>query len=157
MRSVIEEAGLAVLAADTFGAGLRLASSFLALTYSLLEYTLVEKAGELVAVAADDALVSPDCREFCQERALGAATQFLNDMHPGLSPIQRIETVLDARRGRHECETVLGVPVIFGAPVTRWILRPGVARAPLPMASPLLEETYGYVRASSTRHGSATR
>jgi AraC-like DNA-binding protein len=135
--------GLAVLAADTFGAGLRFMSSFLALTYSLMQYTLVEEAGEVVAVAADDALVSPDDREFCQERALGAATRFLNDMHPGLSPILRIETVLDASRGRHGCGTVLGVPVSFGAPVTRWILRPGAARTPLPMASPLLEKTYG--------------
>jgi AraC-like DNA-binding protein len=135
--------GLAVLAADTFGAGLRFMSSFLALTYSLMQYTLVEEAGEVVAVAADDALVSPDHREFCQERALGAATRLLNDMHPALSPILRIETVLDASRGRHACETVLGVPIIFGAPLTRWILSPGVARAPLPMASPLLEESYG--------------
>src|SRR5207248_10057443 len=34
-------------------------------------------------------------------------------------------------------------PITFAAPVTRWILKPGVTRAPLPMASPLLEETYG--------------
>lgn len=134
--------GIAVLAADTFGAGLRSMSSFLALTYSLMQYTLLEEADEVVAIAADDALVPLECREFCQERALGAATQFLNDMDPGLSPILRIETVLDAGRGRNACEAMLGVPIIFGAPVTRWILRPGVARAPLPMASQLLEETY---------------
>jgi AraC-like DNA-binding protein len=135
--------GLAVLATDTFGAGLRLMTSFLALTYSLMQYTLVEEAGEVTAVAADDTLVPPNYREFSQERALGSATQFLNDMHPSLSPILRIESVLDAGHGRHECEAVLGIPVIFGAPVTRWVLKPGVARAPLPMASPLLEETYG--------------
>ena len=51
--------------------------------------------------------------------------------------------MLDASHGRHECAAVLGIPIIFSAPVTRWILRPGVALAPLPLASPLLEETYG--------------
>jgi AraC-like DNA-binding protein len=135
--------GLAVLAADTFGAGLRRAISFSALTYSLMQFTLVEEAGELIAVAADDTQVPAECREFSQERSLGSATQFFNDMHPSLSPISRIETVLDAGHGRQECEAVLGIPVLFGAPVTRWILKPGVAQAPLPLASPLLEETYG--------------
>jgi len=134
--------GLAILTANTFGAGLRLMTSFLALTYSLTQYSLVEEAGELIAVAADDTQVPPDHREFSQERSLGSATQFINDIHPALSPILRIETVLDASHGRHECEAVLGIPVIFGSPVTRWVLRPGVAQAPLPLASPLLEETY---------------
>jgi AraC-like DNA-binding protein len=135
--------GLAVLAADTFGAGLQRAVSFSALTYSLMQFTLVEEAGEIVAICVDDAEVPMECREFSQERSLGAATQFFNDMHPALSPISRIETVLDPGRGRQECESVLGIPVVFGAPVTRWVLKPGVARAPLPMASPLLEQTYG--------------
>lgn len=135
--------GLAVLAAGTFGAGLRCMSSFLALTYSLMEYTIVEEAGEVIAIVADDRLVSPACREFCQERALGAATQFLNDMHPGLSPVLRIETVLHMDRSRRDFDVALGVPIAFNAPATRWILKPGVAGAPLPMASALLEETYG--------------
>ena len=135
--------GLAVLAADTVGAGLRLMTSFLALTYSLMQYTVVEEAGEVVALEADDTQVPRDYREFCHERSLGSATRFLNDMHPALSPILRIETVLDAGHGRHECEAILGIPVIFGAPVSRWILKSEAARAPLPVASPLLEGTYG--------------
>ncbi|WP_375459888.1 AraC family transcriptional regulator ligand-binding domain-containing protein [uncultured Enterovirga sp.] len=135
--------GLAVLTAGTFGAGLRLLMSFTALTYSLMQYELVESAGELIAIAADDMQVPPGYREFSQERALGAVTQILNDMHPSLFPVSRIETVLDAGNGRHECEAVLGIPVDFGAPVTRWIFKPGVAGAPLPLASPLLEEGYG--------------
>lgn len=135
--------GLAVLSADTFGAGLRRMTTFLALTYSLIEYSLVEVDGEVVAVTADDAQTPPELREFTQERALGSATRFLADIHPGLNPIARIETVLDDGHGRDECADVLGIPVTFGAPVTRWILKPGVAHAALPMASPLLEETYG--------------
>jgi len=134
--------GLAILTADTFGAGLRLMTSFLALTYSLMHYSIVEEPGEVIAIAADDAQVPANQREFTQERALGSATQFLNDIHHSLSPISRIETVLDASHGRHECEAVLGIPIIFGAPVTKWIFKPGVAQAPLPMASPLLEKTY---------------
>ncbi|GJD51719.1 putative HTH-type transcriptional regulator [Methylobacterium crusticola] len=135
--------GLAVLTAGTFGAGLRLLMSFTALTYSLMQYELIEENGEVVALAAEDMHVPQGYREFSQERALGAVTQILNDMHPSLSPLSRIETVLDASNGRHECEAVLGVPMVFEAPVTRWILKPGVAGASLPMASPLLEESYG--------------
>jgi hypothetical protein len=47
--------GLAVLTANTFGAGLRLMTSFLALTYSLMPYSLIEEAGELIGVAAEAA------------------------------------------------------------------------------------------------------
>jgi AraC-like DNA-binding protein len=135
--------GLAVLAAGTFGAGLRLLMSFTALTYSLMRYTLEEDGGELLAITADDAEVPPSCRVFSQERALAAVTQILTDMNPTLSAIARIETVLDPEDGRRDFERALGVPLVFGAPVTRWVFRPGIAAAPLPMASPMLEEVYG--------------
>jgi len=134
--------GLTVLAAGTFAQGLRSIFSYRALTYSLMEYRLVEEDGELVAVEADDSHVAEDCREFCQERGLGAATRILNDMHPGLEPILRLETVLDDGHGRRDCSVALGAPVVFNAPVTRLVLRPGVGQAPLPMANPLLEQTY---------------
>lgn len=135
--------GLAVLAAGTFGAGLRYMSSFRALTYSLMEYRPIEEDGELIAIEVDDRYVAAECREFCHERGLGAATRVLNDMHPGLSPILRIETMLDSGRGRRDCVAELGAPVVFDAPVTRLILKPGAAATPLPMANPLLEQTYG--------------
>jgi AraC-like DNA-binding protein len=134
--------GLAVLAADTFEAGLQVLASFQALTYSLMQYNLVYEDGALVAMTADDRLIGPELREFCQERSLGSATRFLTDMSPTLSPIARIESVLDRPPGWMNCDEVLGASVAFGAPATRWILKPGAGNAPLPMASPLLEETY---------------
>jgi len=134
--------GLAVLAADTFQDGLQVMASFQALTYSLMQYALFYEDGALVAMTADDSLVAPQFREFCHERSLASATRFLTDMSPSLLPIARIESVLDRPPGWMDCEQVLGAPVIFGAPVTRWILKAEAAQAPLPMASPLLEETY---------------
>jgi len=140
--------GLAVLAADTLEKGLLVLDSFQVLTYSLMQYTLLYEDGELVGLGADDSLAPLEFREFCQERSLGSVTRFLNDMLSRSSPIARIETVLDRPNGWLGCDATLGVPVVFNAPSTRWILKPGVGREPLPMASPLLEETYRSLCAS---------
>lgn len=134
--------GLAVLAANTVDEGLQVLASFQALTYSLMQYSPIYESGELVALGADDSLAPPELREFIQERSLGSVTRFLNDMHALSSPTVRIESVLDRPTGWLDCETTLGVPVIFNAPATRWVFRPHVGQDLLPMASPLLEETY---------------
>lgn len=134
--------GLTVMASGTFGAGLQAIVSFMALTYSLLDYRLVMEDAEAVGLEVYDSQVPEDCRAFCQHRSLGAATRMLNDMHPSLTPIERIETVLPGPSTDEDWAELLGAPVTFGAPRTRWIFRPGAGREPLPMANPLLEQTY---------------
>jgi len=134
--------GLAVLAANTFEEGLQVLASYQALNYSLMKYELLYENGALTALVADDRSASPDFREFCQERSLGSVTRLLNDLLPHAAPILRIESVLDRPAGWMNCNTLLGAPVVFNAPSTRWIFKPGVGHEALPMASPLLEQTY---------------
>ena len=134
--------GLAVLAADTIEMGLQVLISFQALTYSLMQYNLIYENDALIGLAADDSLVPPDQREFCQERSLGSVTRFLNDMRQQPFPLTRIETTLDRPAGWLDCDKLLGAPVIFNSAMTRWIFKPGISNEALPMASPLLEETY---------------
>ena len=134
--------GLAVIAANTVGEGFEVLAAFQALTYSLMQYNPLYEDGEMVGLGADDSLAPADLREFCQERALGSVTRFLNDMHPQSPLLSRIESVLDRPPGWLDIEATLGVPVIFNANSTRWVFLPGAGKASLPMASPLLEETY---------------
>lgn len=133
--------GLAVLSAGTVHQGLKVLVSFQALTYSLLQYRLWEQDGELLALEADDSLVDPDLREFCLVRALGSATMFLRDMRQPF-PLARIETRLPPRDDGIDYAVALGVPVEFGAPASRWVFAEGTGSLALPMASPLLEQTY---------------
>lgn len=134
--------GLAVLAADTLGDGLKVLVSFQALTPSLMQYSLLYDDGEMIGMTADDSLATEDLKEFLQERALGSVTMFFNDLLPSKSAIDHIETVIDRPDGWLNCEKLLGAPVIFNAPSTRWVFKAGIAHETLPMASPLLEETY---------------
>ena len=134
--------GLAVLAANTLEHGLKVLVSYQALTPSLMHYSLIYDGSELIGMGADDSLASEDLKEFLQERALGSATMFLKDMLPSKAVIARIETVLDRPDGWLDCEKLLGVPVVFNAPNTRWVFKKNSGHEILPMASPLLEETY---------------
>lgn len=134
--------GLAVLAAADVAEGLRVLGAFQALTFSLMHYRVEELDGEPVALIAEDAGAPEDLREFLQERALGSVTMFLNDMQQQHFPLERIETTLLRPPGWQGCDALLGAPVIFGAPLTRWVFAKEAGRLPLPMASPLLEETY---------------
>lgn len=134
--------GFAALAAGTLGAGLQAMSSFRALTFSLMAFRLDERDNQIIAIEADDGFVPTACREFCQERWLGSAVRVVNDMLPGVSSIERIETILSDAHGRHECAEVLGAPVVFDAAVTRVVLKEGMSQRSLPMANPLLEQTY---------------
>lgn len=133
--------GLAVLSAGTIHAGLKVLVAFQALTYSLLQYRLHEVDGALVALEADDAMIRPDLRDFCLVRALGSATMFLRDMRQPF-PLARIETRLAERDYGVDFESALGVPVLFGTSESRWVFAPDAADMVLPMASPLLEQTY---------------
>ncbi len=137
--------GLAVLAANTVEEGFKVLAAFQALTYSLMQYTPLYEDGEMIGLGGHDNLAPPDLREFCQERALGSVTRFLNDMHPQSRLLSHIESVLDRPQGWLDIETTLGVPVTFNAVSTRWVFAPGAGKASLPMASPLLEETYGSI------------
>ncbi len=133
--------GLAVLAAGTIHAGLKVLVSFQALTFSLLQYRIVEEDGALIGLEADDAWVDPEMRDFTLVRALGSATMFLRDMRQPF-PLETIETRLQRRDYGMDFEAALGVPVHFGAPRSRWLFLPGSGDLPLPMANPLLEQTY---------------
>ena len=134
--------GLAVLAASHVAEGLEVLGAFQALTFSLMYYAVEVQDGSPIALQADDSLAPETLREFLQERALGSVTMFLNDMQPPRFPIVRIESVLNRPPGWQACDALLGVPVVFRAPKTRWVFAEGAGALPLPMASPLLEETY---------------
>jgi AraC-like DNA-binding protein len=133
--------GLAVLAAGTIGEGLKVLLAFQALTYSLLQYRLVDVDDDHLALEADDTAIPADLREFCLVRALGSATMFLRDMRQPF-PLLRIESSLPARDYGVDFAAALGVPVVFDAPAPRWIFARASAALVLPMASPLLEQTY---------------
>jgi AraC-like DNA-binding protein len=134
--------GLAVLAAADVAEGLQVLGAFQALTFSLVHYSVEEVDGAAIALLASDDRAPPDLHEFQQERALGSVTMFLNDMQPPRFPLRRIESVLDRPPNWQGCEALLGVPVVFRSRQTRWVFEDGVGALPLPMASPLLEETY---------------
>ena len=134
--------GMAVLAAADVTEGLHVLGGFQALTFSLMHYWAEMEDGEAIALRAEDRRAPEDLREFQQERALGSVTMFLNDLQPPLFPLDYIETVLERPAGWMDCEALLHVPVRFGAERTRWVFRRGAGRLPLPMASPLLEQTY---------------
>ena len=134
--------GLAVLAASNVAEGLDVLGAFQALTFSLMRYAVESRDGAPIALQADDSLAPESLREFLQERALGSVTMFLNDMQPPRFPIVRIESMLDRPTGWQACDALLGAPVVFRARKTRWVFAEGAGALPLPMASPLLEETY---------------
>lgn len=133
--------GLAVLSAGTIREGLKVLVAFQALTYSLLQYRLHEVDGVLLGLEADDAMIHAGLRDFCLVRALGSATMFLRDMRQPF-PLLRIETRLADRDYGVDFKTALGVPILFGAAESRWIFASDAADMVLPMASPLLEQTY---------------
>lgn len=134
--------GLAVLAASDVAEGLQVLGAFQALTFSLMHYLVEESDGKPVALIADDSRAPEELREFLQERALGSVTMFLNDMQQQRFPLERIESTLKHPPGWQGCDALLGTPVRFGAPTTRWVFSENAGSAQLPMASPLLEDTY---------------
>lgn len=134
--------GLAVLAASDVAEGLHVLGAFQGLTFSLMHYELQVEEESAIALTARDQDAPDSLREFLQERALGSVTMFLNDMQPPRFPLRRIESVLKRPSGWQNCDSLLGAPVIFGAPLTRWVFEEGAGSLSLPMASPLLEETY---------------
>ncbi|PZU43996.1 MAG: AraC family transcriptional regulator [Sphingomonas sp.] len=134
--------GLAVLAASNVSEGLQVLGAFQGLTFSLMHYAPQIEDGQAIALTAHDDDAPASLREFLQERALGSVTMFLNDMQPPRFPLRHIESSLERPAGWQECDVLLGVPVFFGAETTRWVFEKGAGELPLPMASPLLEETY---------------
>lgn len=134
--------GLAVLAAKDVSEGLDVLRAFQALTFSLMHYETIEDERGEVALTADDSKAPAELRQFLHERALGSVTMFLNDMVQAKFPLARIESRLDHKQGWQGCDVLLGTVVHFGMPKTRWVFAPGAAQAPLPMASPLLEQSY---------------
>lgn len=134
--------GLAVLAAKDVRTGLEVLGGFQALTYSLIHYEVNEHSDGVISLVANDSQAPEGLRPFLNERALGSVTTWLNDMVQGRMPIERIESNLAHSPGWQGCDDLLGNVVHFGAAQTRWVLSKGVGESPLPMASPLLEQSY---------------
>lgn len=134
--------GLAVLAAKDVREGLEVLGAFQALTFSLMHYRVVECEEGMLSLVADDSRAPLELRQFLHERALGSVTMFLNDMLQTRFPLARIESALDYTNGWQGCDALLGCTVKFGCQYTRWVFEAAAADAPLPMASPLLEQSY---------------
>jgi AraC-like DNA-binding protein len=134
--------GIAALAAPDTQGGLRNVMHFQDLCPSLLHYGLIYKDGDLVGLSADDEGVPADIRENHLERALACVTRFLTDMWQDSRLISHVEIKLDRPKNWCGCEDKFGFPVHFGARRTRWVFEPGAGWETLPLASPLLEETY---------------
>lgn len=134
--------GLAAMVSATVIEGLRLFSRLQALGFSMMNYQLVERDGVPVAYAADDRYAPASIREFMHERALASVTTFFNDMRQQRMPLDRIESVLQRPKNWMDIETLLGTEVVFGAPRTIFHFAEGAETLPLPMASPMLEESY---------------
>lgn len=134
--------GLAVLAAKDVREGLDVLGAFQALTFSLMHYHVKTGTDGTLALVADDSRAPEALHQFLHERALGSVTMFLNDMVQSRFPLSHIESRLDYSNGWQGCDALLGTVVKFGCPQTRWVFEPTAADAPLPMASPLLEQSY---------------
>lgn len=134
--------GLAVLAAKDVREGLDVLGAFQALTFSLMHYQVAAEPDGTLSLVADDSRAPPELHQFLHERALGSVTRFLNDMVQSRFPLAQIESKLDYSNGWQGCDALLGTVVRFGCEKTRWVFEPGAADAPLPMASPLLEQSY---------------
>lgn len=134
--------GLAAMVSATVIDGLRLFSRLQALGFSMMNYQIVERDGMATGYAADDTYAPASIREFMHERALTSVTTFFNDMRQQRMPLDRIESVLQRPRNWMDVETLLGTEVIFGAPRTTFHFAEGAEAQPLPMANPLLEESY---------------
>jgi AraC-like DNA-binding protein len=134
--------GMAALAAPDTNGGLRNVMHFQDLCPSLLHFGLIYKDGDLVGLSADDEGVPADIREQHLERALACVTRFLSDMWQHSRLISHVEIKLERPKNWCGCEDKFGFPVLFGATRTRWVFKPGAGWETLPLASPLLEETY---------------
>jgi AraC-like DNA-binding protein len=134
--------GVAALAAKTFTAGLKVISAYRDLTFALIDTATLSDNGRHLSIVFDDRQVPNSCREFNQERGLSATIRIVSDMHPGISPIARVDTVLQEREDRKHWEDELGFPFTFGAPATRVVFRNDVRDALMPMADSLIQQTY---------------
>ncbi len=134
--------GLLVLSAATISSALRHLNRYQALTFSLLTCSLDMQGENPLAIRADDSTAPPVLREFFHERALGAVVMMLNDMRQRPFPLEYIDSILDRPPNWLHCDELLGVPVRFNAGQTKWVFKTGIGSEPMPMASPLIEETY---------------
>jgi AraC-like DNA-binding protein len=134
--------GIAALAASDTNGGLRNAQHFQDLSPSLLHFDLVYRDGDLVGISANDEGVPSDIREQHLERALACITRFLADMWQRSRLILHVEITLERPKNWCGCEDKFGFPVLFGASRTQWVFERGAGNETLPLASPLLEESY---------------
>lgn len=134
--------GQAVMVAATVAEALAVLAAYQALTFSLMVYRVEIEDGEILSLTGDDSDAPASMREFLQERSLGSGTMFLHDIQPPRFPLKHIESALERPPGWLGLEEQLGVPIIFNAPRTRWVFRPGTGHLELPMSSSVLELNY---------------
>lgn len=133
--------GLAVMVSATVSEGIKLFFRMQALSYSILQYRLAEDDGR-VAVIADDQYTPPEMREFMHERALGSVPTFLRDMRQQQLPLDYIESPLDRPKNWMDLENLWNTEVVFRSPRSAFHFAEGVDALPLPMANPVLGDSY---------------
>jgi AraC-like DNA-binding protein len=125
--------GLAALTAATMRDALTHLAAFSDLDPSLLRYQVVETGDEATIVAEVADTVDPAMRRFFLERGLGATFSFIHDINPGAAPVARIDMAMEGLALHADLAETCGVLVVFEAPLTRLVLKPGAADASNPM------------------------
>lgn len=133
--------GLAALTAPNLGCGLRNLETFSGLCRSLLTYRLIGIGDDVREIVAEPVRAEGELKDFLVERAAGALFAFINDINPGLKPLARIELAMAQRGCGGDLSRACGIPVTYGGPITRIVLRPGIASVPNPMADTVLHQT----------------
>lgn len=132
--------GLAALTAATMRDALGHLEAFSALSRSLLTYHVVETGDQTTVVADVADTIDPMTRRFLLERGMGATLAFINDINPMSAPVARIDMAVADCMLSPDLSEACGVSVVFGAPSTRLVLKPGAADARNPMFDDALHQ-----------------
>lgn len=132
--------GLVALTAGTMRDALGHLAAFSILSPALLAYRVTETGDQTIVVADVADAVDPVMRRFLIERGMGATLAFINDINPASVPVARMDMAVERRAPGADLSETLGVPVVYGAPSTRLILRPGAADTRNPMSDDALHQ-----------------
>jgi len=147
--------GQLVLTAPTLSSAFAAVGKFQDLTFSLLDYQLCTDDEGIASLTADDSFVPQELRDFTLKRALGSVYTFLADLFQAQPPLQRIESPLPRPARWCRYAKFLPFPVEFDRDRTCWVFKPGATKEQLPMANPLLNQTYDQMCEMLTRHARA--
>lgn len=125
--------GLAMMTARTLGEALEVACRYQSLTYSLITYRYAT-SGSSGALIGEWGGQLPHLKDFTQHRDLGAIRTLIADLMGGELPLERVHIAAPPPANWHLIRHHFACPVEFGADRTAWILQPGAANRPLPLA-----------------------